>query len=160
MNKRIKKKQHRQHNKMLMKRYPFLIPWKVRVGKIKPSYDWTFIDNIPKGWFKRFGYQMLEEIRDICIKEGTLNEITISGIKEKYGSLRIDLWYGTEELWKVLNKYEIESECTCIRCGRPAENHAIAAYGGWISPICSNCEAIITKEVEARRERWRKKRNK
>ena len=61
----------RKKNKALCKRYPFLIPRQVWTDKIiwlnKP-YDWTLKDEFPYGWWKSFGLQLCEELRNELIK--------------------------------------------------------------------------------------------
>ena len=68
MNKDIKqKKKRRMMNRKLCKRYPFIAirDWKTGKPLKEWKYAFTELDNLPYGWRKAFGYQMLEEIRDI-----------------------------------------------------------------------------------------------
>lgn len=138
MNKRIKKKQAKLKNKKLFKRYPFLIirDWKTD----EPIYlDFTYLDDMPKGWRKAFGIQMCEEIREVLIKGNYLNNYRVAQVKEKFGALR---WYDEgapdsiySELRDIIYVYEEISARTCVCCGRPATKISL----GWTSPWCDNC---------------------
>lgn len=146
MNKRIKKKKKKQHNKWLCERYPFLRPRHVWTGDIMwevpksdwryiTPYSWTELDNMPQGWRKAFGEQMCEEIREALIEANYLYEYSITQIKEKYGMLR---WYdlgAPKKVHDIIAKYESLSQRTCICCGRPATKISL----GWISPYCGKC---------------------
>ena len=93
------------------------------------------IDALDTGWMRRFGMEMLDEIRNQLKKENCLHKYRIMQIKEKYGSLR---WYdamSSAEIQKIIAKYEDLSERTCISCGRPARY----ITGGYILPYCENC---------------------
>lgn len=139
MNKRtrIKKKQMRMKTKQLIKRYPFLAVKHWKTGK--PYYDFTYLDDMPNGWRKAFGTQMCEEIRNALIKSNQLHTYRIAQIKEKFGGLR---WYdygATDEVYKIINKYEKLSYHVCMLCGRPAK--ARDNYG-WTMTICDKCAGI------------------
>ena len=146
MNKRIKKKQAKLRYKKLCKRYPFLI---VRDWDDKPlGFDFTYLDDIPKGWCEAFGLQMCEDIRRVLVKANYLYDYRVVQVKEKYGSLR---WYDNgapssiyRELQDVIDKYERLSERTCICCGRPATKISL----GWISPYCDKCAEKLSDKVK------------
>lgn len=138
MNKRIKKKKIKQQNKMLIKQFPFLMPRNVWTNKELEKYDysWTLLDDMPRGWKKAFGKLMCEDIMNELVSKNLVDEYRIFEIKEKYGTLR---WYdngGTEEIYKIIMKYEHISEFTCVECGKvnvPIINE------GWIQPMCRSC---------------------
>ena len=129
MNKRIKKKKIKQQNKMLIKQFPFLMPRNVWTNKELEKYDysWTLLDDMPRGWKKAFGKLMCEDIMNELVSKNLVDEYRIFEIKEKYGTLR---WYdngGTEEIYKIIMKYEHISEFV------PIINE------GWIQPMCRSC---------------------
>lgn len=150
----------KKYNRELCERYPFLIPRNRFSGKritdakdggfwpgdpdAVPEYDYEYteLDEMPDGWRKAFGEKMCEEIREELLRAGgekLLNEYMIVQIKEKYGQLR---WYDsgfTEEGSKIISKYARLSECTCIRCGKPAT----LISTGWISPWCDECAGNV-----------------
>ena len=71
-------KKQREKNKTLCKRYPFLIPhsvwtdeiiWDMKWnGKKDKAYNYTLADDFPDGWWKAFGIQLCEELREDLIK--------------------------------------------------------------------------------------------
>ena len=126
-------------NTELVERYPFLALKNVWTGIIiegyDPEIDGTYLDNMPDGWRIAFGEQMCEEIREALLKANYLDKYFITQIKEKYGSLR---WYdtgATEEVYKIIAKYEELSKRTCCVCGKPATK----ITRDWICPYCDDC---------------------
>lgn len=164
-------------NKKLVERFPFLIPrnewsgkkitegagfWPGSPDKV-PEYDYEFtaLDDMPIGWRKAFGEQMCEELKEALDKcELSDKEKEWYGdwypiqIKEKYGSLRFYPSWSTEDIEKILLKYERLSEVTCIECGAPATKYTV----GWISPYCDKCaskyDTVITKEEYFDKNFW------
>ena len=130
------------YNKALLEKYPWLTPYNVCTGKPLEdyNYEYTWADDIPKGWRLAFGDQMLEELDQLLRKYNFRDEYRIVQIKEKFGGLR---WYdddgfpeeGYEEYRDWLCKYEDLSFKTCIDCGKPA----IGFTKGWIVPLCKDC---------------------
>ena len=112
----------------------------------------TELDEMEPGWRKAFGIQMCEEIRKQLKKEGRLYSYRILQIKEKWGTLH---WYdngASDELWKIINKYENLSWDTCIRCGKPSTK----ITSGWISPYCNDCfpkESIVY--MKKTKDKWK-----
>lgn len=123
----------------------------LKIFHILPSY--SELDALEKGWRIKFGEDICKEIRNSLINTYIKNEhpnnifrkiscyykgikllfnYRIIQIKEKYGYLR---WYdfnSTEDVHKIISKYEVISENTCIVCGKPATYHTT----GWICPYC------------------------
>ena len=124
-------------NRELIEKYPFLT---IRDGETE--YSWY--EDIPDGWRKAFGSQMIKELNDLLIlaskRDGIdwTREYEIDDIKEKWGYLH---WYAAvpsciyDEYTAWENKYETLSYNTCIECGAPADGYTI----GWIVPVCSQC---------------------
>lgn len=130
-----------EENKKLIERYPFLRPKNVWTGEVDEDYDYsyTLLDNLPDGWRKAFGAQLIEDLRVILEKGDYLHEYTIAQIKEKWGALR---WYDfgiptkvAEEYNEWEKKYVRLSEKTCIHCGLPSTHKTT----GWIMPVCDAC---------------------
>lgn len=128
-------------NKKIIKKYPWLKPYNVWSGKPLEDYkyEFTFADDIPKGWLKCFGWQMIEEIDKVLKEEHST--IFIEQIKEKYGSLRF-YCSASERVQKIVNDYEIISENVCIGCGKP---DVYMTDAGWILPLCEKCFAKRNK---------------
>lgn len=127
-------------NFFLLLKYPFYRAYNRWSGKFC-GYSFTELDSVPRGWRKAFGKQMSEDIK----KAGKASRkrlghlswrkmITWEQIKEKYGGLRLYA-SATDEIQKVLDKYEILSEGYCINCGKPARYMT----RGWIEFYCEDC---------------------
>ena len=124
------------NNKELIVRYPFL---RKNLNNTSDEIEYSWFDDIPKGWALAFGEQMCEELLHILRKANYVDEYCIMEIKEKYGSLR---WHDggvPEEIWDEyqtwIDKYEGLSYATCINCGKPAT----IITTGWIYPLCDEC---------------------
>lgn len=126
-------------NKELIEKYPWLQIRNVWTGElVEPEdYEFTWLDDLPNGWRKAFGLQMVKELDKILRKANYQNEYRIVQIKEKYGELR---WYDngvpktiSKEYCKWLTKYEELSKHTCLVCGKPGE---IDYTQYWLTPLC------------------------
>lgn len=126
-------------NKELIEKYPWLQIRNVWTGElVEPEdYEFTWLDDLPNGWRKAFGLQMVKELDKILRKANYQNEYRITQIKEKYGGLR---WYDNgvpktifKKYCKWLAKYEKLSEHTCLVCGKPGE---IDCTQYWLIPLC------------------------
>ena len=130
----------RQFNKELLKKYPWLNVKRFNTNITEEEEnDFTWLDDMPRGWRIAFGDQICEDIDKALKKHNFENNYYIMQIKEKFGTLR---WYDCskpkelyEEMNNIIFKYEDLSEHTCIECGKPATKMSI----GWISPYCDNC---------------------
>ena len=122
----------------------FLNDWVLQIFHCIPTY--TELDSMDTGWRKAFGIQICKEIKQALLEEGgrkLLRKYRIMQIKEKYGGLR---WYSnweTDNVSKIVEKYEYISEHTCIDCGKPAEYMTT----GYILPYCENCIPEKQKET-------------
>jgi len=139
-----------KHNYKMIKNYPFLLPknrWDKGLNIADEyAFDFTHIetDAMPKGWFKAFGIQMLDEIREFMLLHNPkfLYQYTITDIKEKYGGLR---WYdnGTPKgMYEIIDKYTRLSYQICISCGEVATH----TTDGWVMPLCDICDTKRKKE--------------
>jgi len=133
----------KKENKELVKRYPFLLPRNVWTDKVPEDYDYsyTLFDEVPDMWRKKFGKQMLEELRDILVEGNYLKKYRFMQIKEKYGTLRMysnsipnSIW-DKYQAWEA--KYEALSGAVCFFCGADSEGFT----SGWILPACKECLA-------------------
>ena len=164
-NKRIMKKKIRQRcncyttkkqrsaNKALCDRYPFLIPrhvWTDKVFWLHKPYDYTLAEDFPKGWWKAFGIQLCEELREECIKHDYLHQLRLTQIKEKYAELRI--YFGLIpvgcRVHDIVDDYSALSGNICEYCGRP--DTAMIMWGGWYTTICEDCYNKIQRRNQQR----------
>ena len=105
-----------------------------------PTY--TELDAMPKGWREAFGIQMCKELK-AALKDGKcLKNFRITQIKEKFGTLRFYVNYGTDDVYSIIHKYEHISWYTCVECGKPA----YYINDGWVLPYCEKHAENGTKE--------------
>lgn len=109
------------------------------------STEW---DAVEKGWRKAFGNEYLKELKKQLIKDNMLYSWRITQIKEKWGRFQLYCNYGSDDLYKIIDKYEDLSWNICINCGKPSTHISV----GWISPYCKECSEkekhvnFLTKE--------------
>lgn len=96
---------------------------------------WNEWEAVEKGWNKAFGKQYLNDLKKQLKKDKMLYSWRIMDIKEKYGTFRLYCNYGSDELYRIIDKYENLSWNTCIKCGKPATHIS----RGWICPYCEDC---------------------
>ena len=127
----------REVNRELCRRFPFLIPHNRWTDNIIEDWDfeYTELDSMPDGWRIAFGEQMCEELEQELEKIGKQDKWRIMQLKEKYGFLHLYANWYTENINKIISKYEDISKKICINCGEPATQISM----GWISPYCDKC---------------------
>ena len=67
------------------------------------DYEFTFLDDMPKGWRKCFGISICKEIKASLKRHNCLKEYRITQIKEKFGGLR---WYNAAAPEEVYKSYK------------------------------------------------------
>ena len=125
-------------NYILAKRYPWIITSE-DLSWNEGKYRYTIIDDIPYGWRKAFGLQLIADVGKY-LKKHNIKDYVVYQVKEKWGELR---WYDncSGEMYRdVIHKYEVKSRDLCIHCGKPATRFT----KGWITPVCDRC----TKKYE------------
>ena len=80
---------------------------------------------------------MMEEIRKVAKKSGTLKILKTEDYKSKYGGLRFYVSGATPKVSEIIHQYECMSEYICENCGEPD----VGSTQGWIMPICRTCYA-------------------
>lgn len=128
-------------NFFLLLKYPFYRVYNRWNGAFM-GYAYTELDSVPVGWRRAFGKQMSKDIKlagkqsrkRVGKRLSWKQMITWEQIKEKYGGLRLYA-AATDEIQKVLDKYELLSEGYCIECGQPARYKTL----GWIEFYCKEC---------------------
>lgn len=118
----------------LLKKYPFLRPYSLYTGKIYEGNDYTWLDEIPKGWREKFGEQWAEEISQYIstLSKKEQENFRILQLKEKFGVFTQYFSHYSESLTNIINKYEQLSKNTCCECGAPATHIST----DWICPWC------------------------
>ncbi len=67
-----KRKAKMLRNKKLIERYPWIRPVGWYLERLK-TYTFTMYDDVPVGWKRAFGKIMLEDYRDVLIRNGRIN---------------------------------------------------------------------------------------
>ena len=93
------------------------------------------LDAMDEGWLRRFGIQMMKELKKQLKKDKMLYSFRITQIKEKFGGLRFYVECASNEVYDIINKYENMSYDICISCGQDAKY----TTRGWICPYCEEC---------------------
>ena len=88
------------------------------------------------GWCKLL-WNMLQELEEVVDENFYFTQI-----KEKYGSLRVYYIGGSDEVDRIIAKYEDLSYKTCERCGSPGE----ANDDGWVRTLCKDCRKVLKEE--------------
>lgn len=144
--------------KELLEKYPFLkIKDDESLESAMESNWWTYWDGL--GWerlWKRFLDEILK-IYDSWSKERkTL--FRIMDCKEKWGSLRVDIYSGDERTNEAEDILCMLSQWTCYKCGKVSRDSKgkllIWEMGGWVLPLCKECarkEGLSKKEIEKSR---------
>ena len=70
-------------NKELIEKYPWLQIRNVWTNE-KLDDEFTWLDDLPEGWRKAFGLQMVEELDQILRKANYQDKYKIAQIKEKW----------------------------------------------------------------------------
>jgi ferredoxin-like protein FixX len=115
----------------------FIYYYPIQWAHCIPTYtEWDAMDGMP-GWKKAFGDQYLKELKAQLKKDHYLYQFRITDIKEKYGTLRLYCNGASDEVYKIIDKYENLSYETCIECGDPA----VIITDGYVLPYCMHCWA-------------------
>jgi hypothetical protein len=139
-------------NKKLVKRYPWIAPVDWNWNRVK-GYSFTMYDDVPIGWKRAFGKIMLEEYREVLIRNHYLRNFQWEQVKEKYGTLRLYSNGAPEAVLDLEMKYDYISGFFCISCGRM---NSPLLTGGWVEPLCEDC---YNKRI-ARQRKWHEKNGK
>ena len=136
-------------NKKLVKRYPWIAPVGWKWNKVK-DYSYTMYDDVPIGWKRAFGKIMLEEYREVLIRNHYLKDFQWVEVKEKYGTLRLYSNGAPMEVLRLESKYDYISGFFCISCGRM---NSPVLIEGWVQPLCEDC---YNKRI-AKQRQWYEK---
>lgn len=122
-------------NKKLVKRYPWIAIVDWHRNNVK-DYSYTMYDDVPNGWKRAFGKIMLEEYREVLIRNHYLNDFQWIEVKEKYGTLRLYSNDAPGEVLRLESKYDYISGFFCLSCGRI---NSPVLTDGWVEPLCEDC---------------------
>ena len=128
-------------NWIICKRYPFL-----RIlSDVHPywagRYHKIWIDMLPIGWEKRFGWKLVRDIDKWLRAHPDISDYYIKEVKEKFGML---CWYDNapEDLKNIIDNYIYISKHVCVECGANADFIST----GYVLPYCNKCAERIRDE--------------
>lgn len=117
------------------------------------SYDFIKPDPTLQNNLMAFGYDcgkgwhpLIEQLFDKIqlLLETTSSEykdnFQIMQVKEKFGTLRVYVSGGSEEIYNLLDEYEALSAYICEKCG---EYGNLIEINGWWSTLCNKCRGLI-----------------
>lgn len=70
-------------------------------------------------------------VLELCERDG----VRVAQIKEKFGTLRISVDDGTEDVYAAIREAESIAARTCEECGAPG----VLRRGGWLKTLCDEC---------------------
>ena len=125
-------------NRILSKRYPWLIPYDGWAEDSHKKYNYSYLMWEPDegGWSKSFFYMMMEDIRRVAKRNGIIKNLHVAEQKEKWGQLVFDLYGYDDDISQIVNAYTTASGNICASCGEPDVGYY---KKGWILPVCKKC---------------------
>ncbi len=84
-----------------------------------------------EGW-----HPILERLFEAISKLDKPEGFEVTQVKEKYGSLRVNTNYSTDEIDDLIDKAEEESITTCEVCGKPGK---LSKKNFWYKTLCNTC---------------------
>ena len=112
----------------------------------------TFYFECIDGWYALLS-GLCEEIMQYC-KSYKREAPTASQVKEKFGSLRFYVWHANDDVYDIIDKYELQSQYVCEQCGKPGK---VQELGGWYSCVCDGHFIDWQKRVNERSKKWTRK---
>ena len=110
------------------------------MNKIKTPWE-LFGVECGKGWFPLIE-PILQYIQSYNKDKSEENQIVVYQIKEKFGTLRLEIGNYSEELGNMVEEAEKASASTCEKCGAPG---SLRKCGGWYKTLCDSCLTERTK---------------
>lgn len=138
----------REKEKKLFERYPKLFS-----GKDKPITEnlMPFGFACEDGWFWLID-QLSRNIQHyIDNTHPKPEQVTVSQVKEKYGTLRYYVDYADAHIFGMISFAEHLSGYICERCG--SHNARMAYAGTWCKTLCDNC--LEEDERYSRESPWK-----
>ena len=88
------------------------------------------------GWYDILD-ELCEKIQTHCEENG-YDDVMFSQIKEKYGTLRVDVNFGSDEIYDYIEEAEEKSSHVCELCG--SKRGKLYDDFGWLSVRCKKCK--------------------
>ena len=88
------------------------------------------------GWYDILD-ELCERIQTHCDNNG-YDEVRFSQIKEKYGTLRVYVNFGSDEIYDYIDEAQERSSHVCELCG--SKRGKLYDDFGWLSVRCKKCK--------------------
>ena len=118
-----------EHTKYLYDTYPALYRQHA-LPMSETAMCWGL--DIADGWFDIID-ELSRKIIALDKQSGTTTEAV--QVKEKFGTLRFYVDFGTDEVFEAIEEAERKSAVTCELCGKPG----MLRRGGWLKVKCDEC---------------------
>ena len=118
-----------EHTKYLYDTYPALYRQHA-LPMSETAMCWNF--ETGDGWFDIIN-ELSRKIIALDKQSGTTTEAV--QVKEKFGTLRFYVDFGTDEVFEAIEEAERKSAVTCELCGKPG----MLRRGGWLKVKCDEC---------------------
>ena len=107
----------------LHKKYPGIFSKEITGHAVGFEHD--------NGWYDLID-RLCDSIMFYC-NSSNIEPPIASQVKEKYGGLRFYVWQASNEVFDIIDKFELESQYICEVCGRKGK---IEVKGGWYKCVC------------------------
>ena len=132
-------------DKRLCAEFPLL--YRDRHGdKMATCMCWGFPGD---GWFHLL-HELSSKLEPLIAAQPENERAVAAQVKEKFGTLRFYLDYGTEEMEALIREAQAKSAVTCERCGVRGENRS---NGGWLKTLCDWCHERRLEDMREYREK-------
>lgn len=91
---------------------------------------------VGEGW-----HPLVEECYNVCVE----NEIDITQVKEKFGTLRFYIFGGSDKVYNKIEDICARSAIICEQCGGSGRTIDV---NGWYYTLCPNCEKRLKDGIQ------------
>lgn len=136
----------RELDELLCSRYPEI--FRDRHADMRTTaMCWGF--DCGDGWFDIID-GLCHQITEL-VRSGKSASVVAVQVKEKYGTLRFNVFAANDEVLELIDEAEAKSERTCESCGQPG----LLIPEGWYRVRCDACEGenVCEKVEELRKVR-------
>jgi hypothetical protein len=122
-----------QNTQKLIEAFPNLY----RTIAKKPIEDSSrFNFQIDDGWFDLL-VELSRELESIAQRQSLSGDDwpDVKFVEAQYASMRFNLHHHNDEMHKMAYKFEVQSTCTCEKCGKPGK----VRDSIWLETLCDAC---------------------
>ena len=123
----------------LIQKYPDLCQ-ETKLTIYQSCMAWGF--EVGNGW-----YNLLDELLE---KLSKFDGVALAQVKEKFGSLRVYIHGGSDEVHDLIHEYEAKSAKICETCGEPGKIRG----RGWLRATCDICDKKFDEGKRPWMDNW------